>query len=426
MIVLLIWLKPYKLKYDEYWEKSNLALAVACFFDPRFKQKLVQYFLLKIYPDKAADEIKRVMDAIHKLFQAYKCCLTPESSKPAAVGPQSLGDTALGLGDIEEFLYEDAYAAKCGDKNELEVYMSEKPIRWVDPTGKGERFDVLSWWKGNQMVFPILSRLARDVLAVQISTVGSESAFGAGGRVVSPFHSSLESEVIEALICTKDWERSSRKGHFKDKIETSLDELDLKLINKCGNEKNINEEAHQNGIDLTRAEQEQVLLERECQQKGKHLEIDQNCVDTVGMESPSTTKEFTGGRSSDQVGAHAAAKQAYESWKNVVTCNNETSVSNLLQIFSMSSPSPSGHKNGYNVFPIQVVAGGFASTSSPPSIPSRHIFSVDPLWSSTLISAENNKNQFLLQLPPPGSHGQPEELQLLDKFSNALSSYPIL
>ncbi|KAF0911404.1 hypothetical protein E2562_008285 [Oryza meyeriana var. granulata] len=36
------------------------------------------------------------------------------------------------------------------DINELEVYMKEKPICWVDPTGEGAQFDILSWWKSNQ------------------------------------------------------------------------------------------------------------------------------------------------------------------------------------------------------------------------------------------------------------------------------------
>ncbi|KAF0918850.1 hypothetical protein E2562_026685, partial [Oryza meyeriana var. granulata] len=36
------------------------------------------------------------------------------------------------------------------DINELEVYMKEKPIRWVDPTGEGAQFDILSGWKTNQ------------------------------------------------------------------------------------------------------------------------------------------------------------------------------------------------------------------------------------------------------------------------------------
>ncbi|KAF0922519.1 hypothetical protein E2562_037536 [Oryza meyeriana var. granulata] len=35
------------------------------------------------------------------------------------------------------------------DIKELEVYMKEKPIRWVDPTGEGAQFGILSWWKSN-------------------------------------------------------------------------------------------------------------------------------------------------------------------------------------------------------------------------------------------------------------------------------------
>jgi hypothetical protein len=54
--------------------------------------------------------------------------------------------------------------------------------------------------------------VARDVLAIPASTVASESAFSAGGRVVDKYRSRLDPEVVEALICTKDWIRASRKG----------------------------------------------------------------------------------------------------------------------------------------------------------------------------------------------------------------------
>ena len=82
--------------------------------------------------------------------------------------------------------------------------LKKKPIWWVDPTGKGAEFNILSWWKTHQGAFPVLSRLAHDVLAIQVSTVASESTFSAGGRVVDPFRSRLEPELVEALICTKD------------------------------------------------------------------------------------------------------------------------------------------------------------------------------------------------------------------------------
>jgi hypothetical protein len=90
--------------------------------------------------------------------------------------------------------------------------IKEKPFRWVDPSGKGAQFDILSWWKVNQVKYPILSLLARDVLVVQVSTVASESAFSSSGRIVSKFCSSLEPEVVQALVCTKDWNIASRKG----------------------------------------------------------------------------------------------------------------------------------------------------------------------------------------------------------------------
>jgi hypothetical protein len=52
-------------------------------------------------------------------------------------------------------------------------------------------------------------------MSIQVSTVASESAFSAAGRVVDPYHNRLDSEMVQALICTKDWIRASRKGtHF--------------------------------------------------------------------------------------------------------------------------------------------------------------------------------------------------------------------
>lgn len=51
--------------------------------------------------------------------------------------------------------------------------------------------------------------MARDVLAIQVSTVASESAFSTGGRVLDPFRSSLNPVMVQALICCQNWIRSS-------------------------------------------------------------------------------------------------------------------------------------------------------------------------------------------------------------------------
>jgi len=49
-------------------------------------------------------------------------------------------------------------------------------------------------------------------LAMQVSTVASESVFSAGGRVVDPYRSSLDPDMVQALVCTKDWITASKRG----------------------------------------------------------------------------------------------------------------------------------------------------------------------------------------------------------------------
>ena len=58
----------------------------------------------------------------------------------------------------------------------------------------------------NTDAYPILALIARDFLAIPVSTVSSESAFSCAGRILekkSDF--SLSLETLEALVCAKDW-----------------------------------------------------------------------------------------------------------------------------------------------------------------------------------------------------------------------------
>jgi hypothetical protein len=83
-------------------------------------------------------------------------------------------------------------------RTEIERYFAED----VEPPCK--TFDALMWWKINSSKFPVLAKVARDVLAIPITTVASESAFSTGGRVIDPFRSSLAPKTVENLICTQN------------------------------------------------------------------------------------------------------------------------------------------------------------------------------------------------------------------------------
>ena len=45
-------------------------------------------------------------------------------------------------------------------------------------------FDILAWWKSNGPKYPTLQRIARDILAIQVSTVVSESSFSTSGQLL--------------------------------------------------------------------------------------------------------------------------------------------------------------------------------------------------------------------------------------------------
>lgn len=86
-------------------------------------------------------------------------------------------------------------------------------------------FNILDWWKHNSHShrFPILSLIARDMLAIPMSTAASESAFSTEGRLLDPFRSSLTPKVVESLVCTQDWLRASGK---RINVEEDLDDIE--------------------------------------------------------------------------------------------------------------------------------------------------------------------------------------------------------
>ena len=88
-------------------------------------------------------------------------------------------------------------------KSEVERYLAD----YVEEDSPN--FCILNWWKVNSSKYRLLSKVARDVLAIPLSTVTSESAFSTGGCVLDPFRSSLLPNTDEMLICAQNWLRAT-------------------------------------------------------------------------------------------------------------------------------------------------------------------------------------------------------------------------
>ncbi|KAL2938003.1 putative AC9 transposase [Bienertia sinuspersici] len=80
------------------------------------------------------------------------------------------------------------------------------------PRNSETPFDNLEYWKSQSVSFPVMSRIAKDVLAIPITSIAVESSFSVGGRVLTKYRSSLCTDNVEAFMTTQNW----LFGYLKD------------------------------------------------------------------------------------------------------------------------------------------------------------------------------------------------------------------
>ena len=63
----------------------------------------------------------------------------------------------------------------------------------------------LGWWHTSGQNFPTLRGMAFDILAIPLSTPTSNSVFCIETMKINPIFNGLDPNIIEALVCGKDW-----------------------------------------------------------------------------------------------------------------------------------------------------------------------------------------------------------------------------
>jgi hAT family C-terminal dimerisation region len=77
-----------------------------------------------------------------------------------------------------------------------------------------DQIDILEYWKRNATAYPTLAMMVRNVFAVHVSTVPSESYFSSANKILIDKHTKLGSKLFEQLVCNKDWiDAESRMQH---------------------------------------------------------------------------------------------------------------------------------------------------------------------------------------------------------------------
>ncbi|GJS59067.1 zinc finger BED domain-containing protein RICESLEEPER 2 [Tanacetum coccineum] len=106
--------------------------------------------------------------------------------------------------------------------SEYEQYLKADFVSHLHPKDFAT-FDVLGFWKAKENQFPVLSRMAMDILSVQASSVASESAFSTSGRLLTIRRTRLTPESLEMCMCLKDHLDAQERKQDTSPLELPLD-----------------------------------------------------------------------------------------------------------------------------------------------------------------------------------------------------------
>ncbi|CAN1176862.1 Putative AC transposase [Linum perenne] len=225
-------------KVFKYWsehEETNVRLNhlmyLAPIFDPRYRWSIITYTLPKLHGSERGEELCiEIREELIAMFNVYKenheRTLSLSTTSLSSQGKTTNVEVREGdENDGDDDFFDDytVVPMRVGERAELDKFLSGEREEMGPP---GKSYDVLGWWKGVAHKFPVVSEMAKDILAVPISTVASESCFSTGGRVLDNFRSSLTPHVVEALICAEDWLRTSYKGISNEEKLEDLQALD--------------------------------------------------------------------------------------------------------------------------------------------------------------------------------------------------------
>ncbi|GKA43441.1 zinc finger BED domain-containing protein RICESLEEPER 2-like protein [Tanacetum coccineum] len=158
----------------------------------------------KLY-GKDSEQLAKVKKVLYGVFDEYN--IASKNATSSTSGGGSNMNYQVNAGD------EGSSQSILKQQRELDFYLNEPRAATTSS------ICVLDFWKSQQYRYPVLAKLAMDILCVPISTVASESAFSLGGRILDQYRSSMKPSNVEAL--TRDW-LFTEKGGILRRLEAFI------------------------------------------------------------------------------------------------------------------------------------------------------------------------------------------------------------
>ncbi|GJW79374.1 zinc finger BED domain-containing protein RICESLEEPER 2 [Tanacetum coccineum] len=228
-------IKPMKKKLRKYFQHMPSIITCAAALNPCFNVNGVDYLIesisrdLEFFDDTFASKSKSYFnESLEGLYNLYYAKYGNPTQSSQTSGGATSSKVSGGnkysrlLSGLKAHTKKKARTTDPTMSSEYERYVNSDFVTHLHPKDFAS-FDVLGFWKEKETMFPVLSRMAMDIISVQASSVASESAFSTSGRVLSIRRTRLTPASLEMCMCLKDHLDAKERKQDKCPLETPLD-----------------------------------------------------------------------------------------------------------------------------------------------------------------------------------------------------------
>nr|GEW96491.1 zinc finger BED domain-containing protein RICESLEEPER 2 [Tanacetum cinerariifolium] len=229
---------PMKEKLRKYFKKIPPVITCAAALNPCFNISGVKVFIEKISIDLNLYEEYINFGIIAKTFfnkcfkDLFDIYFNKYGSKNVSTCSAPSSSSTSSNTSIFHMLRQESVKRSRSDNTGTNEFGRYAGTNWIISMEQEEfnEFDILSWWKGRQSQFSVLSIMARDLLSVQASTVASESTFSLSGRVLSIRRTRLTPASSKMCICLKDHLDAQKRIQHTSNLEGGCLEIEQQLL----------------------------------------------------------------------------------------------------------------------------------------------------------------------------------------------------
>jgi hypothetical protein len=154
-------------------------MEIATVLGPRYKLKFMKSFYTTIYGEESPAttiELSRVRSLLYELVLDYQESMegmVTTNGVGAANGnvAPNEGD-GLMFGKFDKLLSKEPEVSYV--RTEVDLYLDEPTLP------RTQELNIISWWQYAGVKYPTLRKIARDIKAIHVTTVASESMFSTG------------------------------------------------------------------------------------------------------------------------------------------------------------------------------------------------------------------------------------------------------